>query len=246
MWKIDFHNHTKEDRMDKIKHSAVELVQKANDLKFSAIAITLHNYQEALEEAVALGKELNVLVIPSIELTIEGKHILAIGLSQKVANSIHSIEELRQAKKQYTDTCLIIAPHPFYIIGHSLNKKFHQWKDIFDTVEISRITSPLVSRFNKKAGVEAAKIGLPTIANSDSHSLKDFGTVYSLIQGGEKTPTKETIFAAIRNRRISPVCPPITNFKLISSTWKNIISEITRISLGRKDKHMTPKAQNAG
>lgn len=208
--KIDYHNHTSEDTVDNVQHSAIELVQKAAELQYTSIAITSHRTQVNIDSAIALGKDLGVFVISGVEFSIEGKHIIGLGFSSRDANSIKSISDLRSAKKEYGLECFIIAPHPFYIVSGSMNSKLFEWANIFDAVEITRINTRLTTYFNNRAKTAAKKLGLPILANSDSHGLHDFGTTYSVITSEYTNP-----FQAIRSGDIQTVCPPLRELTML-------------------------------
>jgi len=210
-WKCDFHIHTTEDPCDPVPHTAVELVERAAELGFGAVSITLHGAQKPLPEAQARAEALGVCLIPGIEFRFGGKDIIAMNLENADAARIRSVEDLRAARKEYGDRVFIIAPHPFYILAGSMNHRFYLWRDLFDAVEITRIQTWGISR-NGPAIREAKRFGLPVVANSDTHALRHFGQHYSVVEG-EGLATVERVFAAIRRGAVRTVCPPLTPWR---------------------------------
>jgi len=207
-WRCDFHIHTAEDPKDHVAHTSVDLVERAAQLGFSAVAITLHEGAFPLEAAQARAEELGLCLIPGIELTLEQKHLLALGLPPEVARSIGSIADLRAVRREYGDSLFLIAPHPFYVVAHSMNHRFGDWVDLFDAVEVTRLQTQWISR-NGPALRAAKQHGLPIVCNSDTHHLRHFGRHFSVVEGAE-TPTPQSIFSGIRRGAVTAVCPSLS------------------------------------
>lgn len=207
-WRCDFHMHTADEVRDVVPHSSVEMVELAARHEFAAIAITLHDRAFAMPEAYARAAELGVCLIPGIELTLEKRHVLALGLAVDDAMRIRSIDDLRAARREYGEALLVIAPHPFYVVAHSMNAKFHEWVELFDAVEVTRLQMRWLSR-NGPAIAAARQYGLPLVCNSDTHHPRHFGRHYSRIEGEGKVEAG-AIFRAIRGGKVTAVCPPVS------------------------------------
>lgn len=208
-WKFDLHNHVNGDPQDNIVHSAEDLIQKAAEEDYSAIALTPHLHQLSWDSAQEKAQDLGILLIEGVEITLQGRHILVLGMDPKDTEDIQNPAELHELKAKYQGEALIIAPHPYYIIANSLNHKFWEWSSLFDAVEITRLNCPLTQYFNARAALEAAKHGLPVVANSDSHALEDFGSCHSLSKERKEHPPtcKEELFEEILAFKTIPICP---------------------------------------
>ena len=181
--KFDFHMHTLDDPYDQhVYHTVYELIDKAADLGFGALAITLHSQQFQSQSALAYAEERGILLIPGVEQNIEGVHVLLLNFPKDIADGISSFSELAAARSALVTAgaaeTLVVAPHPFFPSGVSLLEKFWEHSGHFDAVEVSgfyhRFWDP-----NHKARRAAKKIGLPLIGNSDTHTLEQFGKTWS-------------------------------------------------------------------
>ena len=193
--KIDLHTHTLDDPMDPhVWHTAHELIDKALEHGFTALAITLHTRQFESEDIRAYAAERGILLLSGVEQDVEGCHVLLINFPCEVADGIHTFAELRDAKLVWGDRGLIVAAHPFYPNDICLKEKLFEHADVFDSVEISgfyhRFWNP-----NQKARDAARQLGLPLIGNSDTHTLEQFGTTWTEVES-ESTP--EAIVTALK------------------------------------------------
>ena len=217
--KADLHIHTQEDPEDKVEYTAKELIDGASRQKFDVLAITNHNlvtYDGYLKK-YALDK--GILLIPGIELKVEGKHIILLNVNDRGEREIRTLEELRYYKNE---SSLIIAPHPYFPMFASLGAKLDQYIHIFDAVEYTHFYFKGIN-FNRKAERKARKYNLPLLGVSDAHLLRQFGLTYSLIDA-EKT--SEAVIRAIKENKVEIVTRPI------KFGWRNIILSL---------KHMIPQ-----
>src|SRR5687768_2788769 len=76
MLKVELHTHTSDDPADPIPHSAIELIDRAADLGYDALAITLHDKQFDVCSLAAYAAGRGLVLIPGVEKTIEGRHVL--------------------------------------------------------------------------------------------------------------------------------------------------------------------------
>ncbi len=193
--KIDLHMHIVEDPVDPhVWHTAEELINKAAGLGFTVLAITLHTQQYENERIRVYAAERGILLLPGVEQDVEGFHILLINFDRETAESIHTFFDLRKAKARLGDKTLIIAAHPFYPNSTCLKEKLFEHSDVFDAVEISgyhhRFWNP-----NEKAWEAAERLALPLVGNSDTHTLQQFGTIWTEVEAEENA---ESIIAALK------------------------------------------------
>ncbi len=228
--KTDFHLHTNDDRVDNIHHTAKELIDKAAANGFSALAITNHDTFTFSKSLKSIAEDCGILLIPGIEKTIHGKHVLILNASPGI-EKIKNFKELKSAKKQ--DDLFIIAPHPFYPTGTCLRNKLLQNIELFDAIEFSYFYTKWFN-FNKKAVQVARQYDLPLIGNSDCHLLEFFGICHSRLE--VEATTQEDIFHAIKNKKIEIKSHPDTLQQLakiiltmetskVKKVWKKIRTE---------------------
>lgn len=196
MLKTDLHVHTDSDPRDffKIGYTATDLIDRAADLNFDVISITNHDYQTYTEELANYAKEKGILLIPGIEKTINGKHVLIYNITQEEAESIKTFEDI--AKIRRADT-FVIAAHPYFMF-FGMKDKLVKHIGLFDAVEFSFLWTNFMN-FNKQAEKVANKYNKPIVANSDAHSLSYFGDNYSTIDS-EKDMI--SVFNAIKDNRV--------------------------------------------
>lgn len=176
--KADFHIHTGEDPLDNhISHSATELIDKASEQGFDALAITNHDcmtFDDALKD---YASELGILLISGIEIRIDGKDVILLNFTSSEVEKISTFENLKEIK---SETNLVIAPHPFFPTSIALNSLFHENIGVFDAVEVTSVYFRFID-FNRTAKKAAKRFDLPLVGSSDTHLLRQLGSTYSLL-----------------------------------------------------------------
>jgi predicted metal-dependent phosphoesterase TrpH len=109
--KGDFHLHTREDAKDSVRYSAKEMIDRASMLGYKVLSITNHNRVTYSEELKDYAYEKGILLLPGVEATIQGKHVLLLGKRDYSMGEIRSIEGLRDTREEGV---VIVAPHPFF------------------------------------------------------------------------------------------------------------------------------------
>jgi predicted metal-dependent phosphoesterase TrpH len=211
MLKADFHLHTHEDLYDSwlVKYSAKDLIRQAAKQKFQVLSITNHMNVFYNKEIRDYAKKKGILLIPGTEARIEGCDVLIINITNRELVRIKKLDDLEKIK----DSCLIIAPHPFSLIGCCLRNKLIKHMDSFHAIEFSHIyTRFLANSFssfitgNKKAFKVAKKYHKPFVGTSDAHKMYEFGTTYTLVNSTKK---KEDVIQAIKHNKIKLVSNPL-------------------------------------
>ncbi len=215
--KADLHIHTSEDPQDLILYSATELIDMAYSLGYSVLAITNHNrvtYSGYLRD---YAKERGIVLIPGVEATIQGRHVLLYNLDLQQVTS-RDISKLKGLKRPDN---LIIAPHPYYPSLTALRGMLRRHVNLFDAVEWCHFYNKQLN-FNRPAIKFAKEHHLPMVGTSDAHQRRQFHTTYSLI---EAEPEPETIIQAIKSGRVRIVSNPLPfslllkiNFRML---WRN-------------------------
>lgn len=208
--KADLHLHTSEDPKDKVKYSARELIDHASWEGFDVLAITNHNFHTHNDFLRDYAASKGILLIPGIELSVEGKHVVLLNSTDSDPQKIRSLKDLKNYKNEDN---LVIAPHPYFPMLQALKSKLEKYVDVFDALEYTHFYFSRIN-YNKKAERKAKEFNLPLIGVSDAHLLHHVGTTYSLI-GAEKTP--EAVISAIRKKRIQIVTRPMKH------TFSNVL-----------------------
>jgi predicted metal-dependent phosphoesterase TrpH len=211
MLKADFHIHTHEDTEDfwLVKYPAKKLIDLAVKQNFKVLAITNHKrvfYNEAINN---YAKKKGILLIPSVELRLEGRDVLIINTSNEKLAGIKKLRDLEKIK----DSSLIIAPHPYTIIGPCLRGKLVKHIKSFHAIEFShfytKLPIKLLFKFitgNSKAVEIAKKYHKPIVGTSDAHKLYEFGRTYTLVNSAKNT---DDVINAVKHNRIKLVANPL-------------------------------------
>ena len=202
MLKADLHTHSSEDPVDRIPYDARALIGRAAALGYSALAVTLHDRQLPLTELTAMARDCGVVLVPGIERTIRGKHVLLLNFPP-AAEQVSDFDEL--ARLRGRSNGLVVAPHPFYPHPTALGRLVETHAGLFDAVEVNAFYTRLVD-FNRPAVRWAREHGKPLVGNGDVHRLSQLGRTFSLI---DAEPHADAICAAIREGRVSVHTQPL-------------------------------------
>jgi predicted metal-dependent phosphoesterase TrpH len=193
--KADLHTHSADDPRDDLKYSSEMLIDAVARKGVEVLAIACHDGLAHTRRLAEYARARGVLLIPAIERIIEGKHVLIIAPEPGHLTAA-SFEELRTMER---GNALFVAPHPFYFPARTcLHGHLKRHADLFSAVEHSCLYSRLINP-NRKAARVARELGLPMIANSDTHALPYLDTNLSWI---EAEPTVEGVIDAIRAGRV--------------------------------------------
>jgi predicted metal-dependent phosphoesterase TrpH len=204
MVKVELHTHTSDDPSDRIPYTTHDLIDRAAILGYGALAVTLHNRQLDLRPLEAYAMERGIVLIPGIERTIQGRHVLLLNFDHGATDQVETFDDVRRLKEQGSG--LVIAPHPFFPAASSLRSWMHRYADVFDAVEYNAMyTSSL--NFNGLAERWAQDHGKPIVGNCDVHRLEQLGTTYSLV---DAQPNAAAICGAIAAGRVTLVSRPIS------------------------------------
>jgi len=201
--KAELHTHTADDPHDVIPHDAMTLIDRAADLGFQVLAITLHDKQYDIGRVAGHARDRGIVLISGIERTVCDKHVLLLNFpptSEGVAN----FDDVRRLKA--VSNGLVIAPHPFFPTGSCLQDDLERDPDLFDAVEVNAFYTRAVD-FNRRARYWAHAHAKPLIGNGDVHRLSQLGTTFSLV---DAAPDADAVCEAIRHGRVQVESRPIT------------------------------------
>ena len=177
MLKVELHTHTADDPVDRIPHTSAQLIDRAAALGYHALAITLHERQLDLQPLAPYAADRGITLIPGIERTIEGRHVLLLNF-RRGAQDVRTFEDLARLRQR--EAGLVVAPHPFFPLPSCLRGCLNRHASLFDAVEINAMFTPTVN-FNRFAERWAARLGKPLVGNGDVHRLRQLGLTYSLV-----------------------------------------------------------------
>src|SRR6476619_3803026 len=93
--KVDLHIHTLDDPRDHLDYSAHQLLERARDLGFGALAITLHDTVFDRAEVFADAAEMGILLIPAAEMRLEGADVVLLNAQPNDIVGLHTFADLR-------------------------------------------------------------------------------------------------------------------------------------------------------
>jgi predicted metal-dependent phosphoesterase TrpH len=193
--------------VDAIDHSAHQLIDRAAELGFDALALTLHDCDLRNPTLVAYARERRIVLVPGVERTVEGRHVLLLNFAEPT-DHVCTFDDLAELRR--TGNGVVIAAHPYFPDTTCLRSRLDRHVDLFDAIEWSYFWTRGLN-FNAKAARFAAKHGKPLVANSDLHDLRQLGRTYSLVSA-DRDP--DSICAAIREGRVSIQTSPVPKLEL--------------------------------
>lgn len=189
--KADLHVHST--HSDDGRQTVEELLKRCEELGIGAVAITDHN---TLKAHLNGGPSSKIIVIPAMEITTEGGHVLAYGVKEEVSRGLsvrETVEHIHRAEG------IAVAPHPYRWFS-GLGEENIMGSD-FDAIEV--INGRSKNRVNTKARRLAKKMGLPGIGGSDAHNIRSVGRAYTEVP--DDCRTYQDIIRAIKDRRCKAV-----------------------------------------
>jgi predicted metal-dependent phosphoesterase TrpH len=215
--KVDLHIHTLDDPKDVIDYSAHQLLERAKQLGFGVLAITLHDAVFDRAEVFADAAAMGILLIPAAEVRLEGADAILLNVTASEVAGLKNFDDLRQLRARRGLSIFTIAPHPFYVLGGSIGARLLEEIDCFDAIELCHFHKGLLNP-NRRAAKVAAQFGKPLIATSDAHQLHAFGRNYTSIPRPTAL-TIENFFAALREGPLRLTSPPASIVDLVSAIY---------------------------
>jgi len=215
--KVDLHIHTVDDPKDVIDYSAQQLLERARELGFGVLAITLHDAVFDRPEVFAAAAEMGILLISAAEMRLEGADVIILNVTPAEVAQLNNFGDLKKLRAQRGKSIFTIAPHPFYVLGGSIGPRLIKEIDCFDGIELCHFHKGPLNP-NRKAARVARKFHKPLIATSDAHRLHAFGRHYTSIPQPSELSC-EAVFEALRNGPMRLVSPPCTMKDFFSAIY---------------------------
>jgi predicted metal-dependent phosphoesterase TrpH len=219
MLKVELHTHTADDPADAIPYTTCELINRAAALGYDALAVTLHDHQLDLRPFLPYAAERGIVLIPGIERTIEGRHVLLLNYTRDTAN-VRTFADLARLKSR--ERGLVVAPHPYFPAFSCLRGALERHADLFDAVERNAMFTRELD-FNLAAERFAARHGKPVVGNGDVHRLAQLGSTYSLVDA-ERDPG--AICDAIAAGRVRVVSRPLAWSEAVRLMFALVIGSV--------------------
>ena len=192
--KADLHTHTSDDPWDEIDYSAETLIDAAAAKRIDVLAITCHDLCAHSQYLAEYARRRNVLLVPGIELHVEGRHVIILNPDEEQC-AASTFPELRALGPR---DGVVVAPHPYYPAGRSLNELLVPNIDLFHAIEYSAFYF-LGLNFNRKAEQLAREKGLPLLGSSDTHVLPYEDSTFTWIDAERSI---QSVIEAIRAGRV--------------------------------------------
>ena len=219
MLKVELHAHSADDPLDAIPHTTEQLIERAAEMGYQALAVTLHDRQLDVRRYAAFAAKRGVTLIPGIERTIHGKHVLLLNFS-RAAEDVQSFAGLAALKRR--EAGLVIAPHPFFPGSTCLRGLMDRHASLFDAVEYNAMFTASLN-FNVAAERWARDHDKPLTGGGDIHRLRQLGTTWSLV---DAEPHADAICAAIRAGDVQVQATPRSWASAISIMADLKVSEV--------------------
>ena len=203
MLKVELHAHTADDPVDRIPYTTLDLIDRAADLGYDALAITLHEKQLDLARFAPYAADRGLVLIPGVERTIEGKHVLLLNFASG-AEDVYTFRDLARLKAERPG--LVVAPHPYFPAPVCLRGDLDRHADLFDAVEMNAMFTRGLN-FNGRAERWARRHGKPLVGNCDVHRLPQLGSTYSLV---DAAPDADAICQAVAAGRVVVESRPLS------------------------------------
>src|SRR3977135_1636536 len=130
--KVDLHIHTLDDPKDVIDYSAHQLLERAKQLGFGVLAITLHDAVFDRPEVFADAATMGILLIPAAEVRLCGADVIALNVTAEEIADLKDCEDRRRLRARRGMSIFTIAAHPFYLLGGSIGSRLLDEIDCFD------------------------------------------------------------------------------------------------------------------
>src|SRR3989442_12928114 len=153
--KIDLHIHTLDDPKDVIDYSAHQLLERAKQLGFGVLAITLHDAVFDRAEVSADAAALGILVIPAAEVRLQGADAILLNVTAAEVAGLKNFDDVRQLRACRGLSIFTIVPHPFYVLGGSIGERLLDEIDCFDGIELCHFHKGFVNPNRRTAKVPA-------------------------------------------------------------------------------------------
>ncbi len=203
--KCDLHIHSFYSLRDGV-NSPEDIINQAIKIGLDSVAITDHDTINGFLKAKDYAKKLEFDLIPGIEISSRGGHILGLFIEEEIPKNI-SAEETIEMIHQHGG--LAVAPHPYDLLRKGVGDLVKKLK--FDGIEVMNGRSYLA---NGKAKKVAENLDMALTGGSDAHIIDEVGNCYTIY--------KEYLYREIENKE-TKVEGNLTNpYSILKSKLKSL------------------------
>src|SRR2546425_5283241 len=116
--RADLHIHTNEAEPF-IAYNARDVIARAAREGYRVLTISNHDTLTFSDELAAYARDLGIVLIPGVEATVEGRHVLVYNADVAV-DKLRTFADLRRYR---TPDWLVVPPHPFFPAPYCLREK---------------------------------------------------------------------------------------------------------------------------
>jgi predicted metal-dependent phosphoesterase TrpH len=189
--KLDLHVHSHYSYDSLIKEKEIMFYVKKHGL--DGVAIVDH---DRFDGAFKVAKKTDVFIVPGMEVTSSGGHIIALNVQEAIPRALgpeETVDKIHEAGG------LAVACHPVTFFKGSLGKDVSAK---FDAVEVINASAVPFNYSVKHSRRLAERLGAAQVAGTDAHYAPEIGYAYTLV---DAEPNVENVVKAISKRQCMPV-----------------------------------------
>ena len=172
--RIDLHVHTHHSRDSRI--SIDEAIRRCEAAGLDGFAVTDHDTISGLPEAMA--KKGHLIIIPGVEITARGAHILALDVSEPIPAGLSIAETVDRIHDQ---GAVAVIAHPYSVFKTWVNSR--EIEDArFNAVEVANANQFPYGLMLRRNAALAERLGLPQTGGSDAHIPEVVGRAYTVVE----------------------------------------------------------------
>lgn len=172
--RLDLHVHTRHS-LD-CRTSVEAIIQKCVANGLDGFAITDHDTLRGVSEAQE--KRGSLVLVPGLEVSARGAHILALGVSKPIPAGLSMAETVELVHEQ--DAVAVIA-HPYFFLKLFLNVRAVA-EAHFDAVEVANASNIPFNWTCRRSAALAQRLMLPQTGGSDAHIPDTVGRAYTFVE----------------------------------------------------------------
>ncbi|UCD44085.1 MAG: CehA/McbA family metallohydrolase [Candidatus Bathyarchaeota archaeon] len=191
--RLDLHIHT-----IKSIDSSIELgdaVRRCREEGLDGFAVTDHD--ELTKIPSEFSENSNIIIIPGMEASADGAHILAFDIEEQIPAQLPILETVDLIHGQGG---IAVIAHPYSVFKAWVNsREIEQSK--FDCVEVANAAQFPYGWMLSKNTALAQKLGLPETGGSDAHIPRTMGRAYTVLESDSRD--REGVLRALRRGETS-------------------------------------------
>lgn len=170
-------------------YNSIEIIKsRIKEIQFHGYAIADHDTMAGIDEALKSSGEL--VVVPAMEVSVKGAHILVLDPSEEITEGL-SIPEVVDLVHDQGATAILAHPYGIPRSWPRMQEIKNAKLDAIEVANSAQIPYDYICGLNQKL---ADKLGLPVTGGSDSHVPATIGRSYTIVDS-ESTDYNDVIKA---------------------------------------------------